>query len=278
MSTLYQKQLQYIFDRPVSKPEWYWAEEEDPGELFAPVPLPGIVFIETLLVKPGEDLRPFSDDQVAIGLEYIFNNSCSNLTHDFKEADVPVERRVKALRSLINLFREVYEPRCAPQLSAGARESVSLINGQCYMFWDVTPLSTWLEAKPDTMPLPSPEAMAEIVKLDPNSEDYLEKMAALMPKPTLKQQWRMLTAWKRSYRSMGKDTRAYYEAIAGVMEQCLSLQNPACIESALHGLGHMATFQPKPARTIIDRFLKKNKTLDAQLAAYAKSARTGRIL
>lgn len=278
MPTLYQKQLQYIFDRPVTVPEWFWSPEENPGEVFEEGSLAGFTFIETFLANPGADLRPFSDDQVAIGLNYIFNNSCSDLTHDFKEADVPSERRVNALKSLINLFREVFEPRCVPRLSAGAEESILLINGACYMFWDMTPLSTWLEAEEDIMPKPSPETMEELTKLDPDSEDYLDKMAGRMPKPTLKQQRRMLTGVKRQYRSMSEKQRSYYHAIADVMEQCLSLQNPACIESALHGLGHMATFQPKLARPVIRRFLKEQKTIDPQLKAYARRVRKGRIL
>lgn len=278
MSTLYQKQLDYIFDRPVTKPEWFWSMDEDPGQVFEQDPLSAFTFIETFLARPGEDLSPFSDDQVAIGLDYIFNNSCSNLTHDFKEADVPAERRVNTLKSLINLFREVYEPRCALQLSTGVQESISLINDNCYMFWDVTPLSDWLEPEPDTVPKPGPEILDKLMTLDPNSEDFLEQMTVLMPTPTPEQQEEMLASVERQYQSLSPDAHAYYHAIAGVMEQCLSLQNPACVESALHGLGHMATFQPKLARPIIKRFLKEHKAMDPQIRAYAQSARRGRVL
>lgn len=71
---------------------------------------------------------------------------------------------------------------------------------------------------------------------------------------------------------------AYYRAIAGLMQQCLELDHPACIESALHGLGHMVFSKPKIARPIIDNFLKKHRHADPELLEYARAARTGIIL
>ena len=37
MSTLYQQQLNYVFDRPVTEPAWYWqARDDDEEEAISP--------------------------------------------------------------------------------------------------------------------------------------------------------------------------------------------------------------------------------------------------
>ena len=63
-----------------------------------------------------------------------------------------------------------------------------------------------------------------------------------------------------------------------VMAEILALDSLACQESALHGLGHWQRAYPKEVQQIIDRFLDANKNLRPELAAYARSARTGCVL
>lgn len=230
---LYQQQLQYVFNRPMEEPPWYWQsrDEADPfGE--EEDAMTAFLFYEQLCQQPGLDLAPYSDTQVGQGLIYLFDGAVCNLTHGFKSAAVPVKRKVEALWALSVLFKEVLAPRCAPVLSAYSQEKSSPLTYICYMFWDVTPLSTWIKFK-----------NTDQVSLSSDDE-----------------------------------TEAYYLAIASVMESCLYMDNPACIESGLHGLGHLATFQREIAVPIIDRFLKTAKKQDARLLDYAKSARTGMIL
>jgi hypothetical protein len=73
------------------------------------------------------------------------------------------------------------------------------------------------------------------------------------------------------------ERRAYYDAIAQVMEKCLSLRNVACVESGLHGLGHMVVDYPAVAEPILDRYLAKLEKIPAELRGYAQAARTGMI-
>jgi len=63
-----------------------------------------------------------------------------------------------------------------------------------------------------------------------------------------------------------------------VMERILSLDSIACVESALHGLGHAHAYYPGEAEQIIDRYLAGGKCASAELAAYAQAARCGCIL
>lgn len=74
------------------------------------------------------------------------------------------------------------------------------------------------------------------------------------------------------------EKRGYDEAMIAVMAQCLTLDNPACVESALHGLGHAVTILSKIAIPVIDEFLKKHKNKGRILLNYAEMARTGMIL
>jgi hypothetical protein len=83
---------------------------------------------------------------------------------------------------------------------------------------------------------------------------------------------------KRQFQNKDAETSGYYEAIANVMSRCLELSNPACVESGLHGLGHLATFQSAIAVPIIDSYLKNRKKQPEALVNYAKMARTGMIL
>lgn len=73
------------------------------------------------------------------------------------------------------------------------------------------------------------------------------------------------------------DSKHYYAAIAAVMEKALSLSNPACIESALHGLGHIQDETPDRVKQIIDGFLKKRKFGRPELAHYANNAKIGYV-
>jgi hypothetical protein len=50
----------------------------------------------------------------------------------------------------------------------------------------------------------------------------------------------------------------------------------ACRESALHGLGHLALFDPEAA-PIADTFIARSHDVRPELLAYARQARTGHI-
>lgn len=63
-----------------------------------------------------------------------------------------------------------------------------------------------------------------------------------------------------------------------VMSKILELNHLACRESALHGLGHWQPYCKEKVEAVIDRFLNENPELNPNLLAYARAARTGRIL
>lgn len=61
-----------------------------------------------------------------------------------------------------------------------------------------------------------------------------------------------------------------------VMEAVLRLSNPACKESALHGLGHMVHYSDR-AFEIVERFLSEGEGLSPELQNYARAASSGCI-
>lgn len=61
------------------------------------------------------------------------------------------------------------------------------------------------------------------------------------------------------------------------MERCLSPKHHACVEAALHGLGHWQLNFPERTEPIVDRFLKERDGLRPELVRYARRARDGAV-
>lgn len=74
----------------------------------------------------------------------------------------------------------------------------------------------------------------------------------------------------------GPDTKVAL-AFFDIVEDILSLNNIACQESALHGLGHMHSEHSLIVENIIDRFLAKNTKIRPDLKSYALDARKGEV-
>ena len=124
MTTHYHRQLNHLFNRPTTEPEWHWSDHWEEG-IFEDDRLSAFVFIETLLRGAKTDLSPFSKDQIGLGLTYIFDSGCSSLASDFKAADVPFERKTAALRTLFALFRDVFNPLCEAKTAAFSQDKLS---------------------------------------------------------------------------------------------------------------------------------------------------------
>lgn len=68
-----------------------------------------------------------------------------------------------------------------------------------------------------------------------------------------------------------------YAAVSDVMEYALTLKNLSCIESALHGLGHLVDFWPQ-AENIVEDFIRRSKNIDPRILSYAEKAKNGDVL
>jgi hypothetical protein len=63
----------------------------------------------------------------------------------------------------------------------------------------------------------------------------------------------------------------------GVMERCLSLTHHACLEGALHGLGHWHSIFPERVEQTIAGFLRERNDLRPELVQYARRAHDGAV-
>jgi len=63
-----------------------------------------------------------------------------------------------------------------------------------------------------------------------------------------------------------------------VLEYALTVHNPACWLSALHGLGHSVSAAPERVRTLIQGFLARHDRIPHHLMRYAEATMSGRVL
>ena len=87
--------------------------------------------------------------------------------------------------------------------------------------------------------------------------------------------WWDIIAARRRARSRAQARSDPRSQPLGVMRDTLRLPNPACQESALHGLGHWAHAYPEFTAATIDAYLAANPKLRPELVRYAQAARAG---
>jgi len=73
------------------------------------------------------------------------------------------------------------------------------------------------------------------------------------------------------------DNKEIDAACLEVMRRALLLDNDACRESALHGLGHAKIYYPAEVEKIADGFISANPGMRKDLLLYAQAAREGRV-
>lgn len=195
-----------------------WSFDLRPGEM-------ADLFIATM-ERSGNDLKPFTDYQVAIGLETLLFNSHAGVPHELTGGGVSEEQKVAVLGSLWPLYRDCLDRRSPPGLGHLNETGYDRLAYVTYMLWDVS-----------------------------------------------------------TYDVMAKKTAARWETLMAVLSNALRLSNPACVESALHGLGHLAGSRrgfgagarPEQARSVITDWLAEKPAVRPELLAYAASARDGCI-
>lgn len=209
----YEEWIQFLFNHVESEGDWRFemdAITEDAEKVVA--------FTTRLFHNIEKDTAPYSDWQVALGTDYLFNNGFSSFPFYLRDGPAPLDKRLECIFSIRFLYGQCYAKRCLPVLGHLSEEGNPL-NETCYMLWDITPLN------------------------------YCEGQ---------------------------KDREAIYGALLPVLESSLYLSNIACIESGLHGLGHLVHYEPQAAE-VIRKFIAQYSGENADLLHYAKCAETGCI-
>ena len=145
MHPRYSEWIDYVFDHPVTQPEWHW---ELDALSFEAEPIDEARLIELTFRHAARDLAHFTDAQVNQGLWYLCSPACCNHLQALRSEVVPLDLRLAGIASIGVLYRECFAHRCARVLSHVDEGPCSELNAACYMFWDLVPIS-YLEGNSD---------------------------------------------------------------------------------------------------------------------------------
>lgn len=137
MHARYDEWISFIFDHPVTNPEWHW--ENDPPT-FEVSEADCANLIEQTFTHSGRDLTRFTDAQVNQGINFLISPACSGYMSALRDSRVSIDTRLSAIRSIFILYRDCFQARCSETLSHLDQVSRSDLNPMCYMFWDINPL------------------------------------------------------------------------------------------------------------------------------------------
>ncbi len=156
--------IRFVFDHPVTDPEWYWAEDHD---FWDPTVQPRVTvsYLTKVFKNPVACLTAYTDSQIDQGLWYVVHEACSNHMLALTDKRVPLPERLEGFRSIFKLFDELFLPRCSANLlymdekDQGKRNP---LDSACYMWWD---LMWWAVLRfPDLTPsVDNMEATADMV-------------------------------------------------------------------------------------------------------------------
>jgi hypothetical protein len=135
--------VRHLFDHPVTDPAWHWDVDADYAEL---EPQVVVSYATRLFQQAGELLAPYTDAQANQGLWLLISETASPL-YALAEASIPLEQRVRCIRSISTVFDQCFVARCTPHLSHRDEPGAGALNPICYMWWDIFPLHRQPEDK-----------------------------------------------------------------------------------------------------------------------------------
>ncbi len=126
----FERWIEHAFDHPEDDLRWWKAPKP---EYWRGEPRLKAEFIAETFEHADRHLARFSDAQLESGLWHIIGG---NYAIDAVGDDVPLELRLRVVRSTYALFLRLFAVRC-PELIFGGGVPVY---GICYMFWELFPL------------------------------------------------------------------------------------------------------------------------------------------
>jgi hypothetical protein len=142
----YDQWIEEIFNHPVSEPAWYFAEANESyalWDLYRNHPQITLEYITRTFEESAKLPLLFSDGQIADGLNYIVNPSCSDIFStvvNVKES-VRFEAQLRCIEAIYTVYEQLFSVRCSIQLSASKRDQTNRnLNILCFMWWDMLPV------------------------------------------------------------------------------------------------------------------------------------------
>lgn len=129
----FERLIRFLFDRDDPKGAWR-LEEPTPTLSDAQT----VQYIHRLCATAEKELAPFSELQIAHGLQFIFD-ATYEYAYALRDGGIELQIKLDAIASMASLFRDCLNERCTQG---------SKLHQVCWMFWDETPL-TWCERNPN---------------------------------------------------------------------------------------------------------------------------------
>jgi hypothetical protein len=250
MSATFEQWLEFVFNNPVRKREWYWDEDFD--SRWAALELTDTLIVEymTHLFLDPEVLKPYSLGQVEQGLWFLIGESSSGHSSEaLLRHGVALPDRVACIHAMSNFFRNFVVAVTPGDYDAEKTSAVSDVQCASYMWWDIFPMRFYIRR----CVRGEVTLLARLEKLN----DGNLKTTTGAPKIEIEPE--------------------IHEATLKVMTEVLDLPSELCQMSALHGLGHWHDYHPERVEQIVDAFVARHNDLRPHLIEYASRARLGHV-
>lgn len=130
----YESWIKFLFDRRIEEEAWFFDENFNEP-----------LINDTLLLQHSIqlfsdikfELKPYSNEQIAFGLEYLINPSCGSWCYSFTAPSGPRDLKRKAILSMKEIFLHLFACRCESMPFKSSKKN--RINWLCYMWWDIFP-------------------------------------------------------------------------------------------------------------------------------------------
>ena len=134
--------VESVFQHEFRDPSWW--RDEGASLPLAPEadPIHALDLLTRLFETPS-GLDRYTNPQVAQGLWFLFDSTCSEYMALLRNPQLALPSRLRCIAAIFTLNRDLFAVRCPPELDDPNEHSLSTT---CYMLWD---LSEALEPKPD---------------------------------------------------------------------------------------------------------------------------------
>jgi hypothetical protein len=173
----FEEWVKWAFDHPVAaetKDEWWWGvpDEDEYGRLLDRPAQRALTFVTKLFESPLAYLSSYSDAQIDQGLNFIVFRACSNQFEGLMDRDNNHDLRTRCIRSLENLSRELFAPRCSDNVWIYTNP----LNHMCDMLWDIVVHdANTAELNPD----------GTIVRYSEIDKEILETLTCILAMPSI---------------------------------------------------------------------------------------------
>ncbi len=139
-SEMYQAAIKFLFDRSDYEgsfaTEWFW--NIDVTE-FEPTSREWVLIQTVMFARAGEDLKPYSDEQVGAGLKYMMDGGISNVSLAAFDDNVLEFERLQMLKFFPSLWRHCIGSRLKDVFDSIGAVKRGRLGYVCYMWFDVWP-------------------------------------------------------------------------------------------------------------------------------------------